>query len=236
MRTDDQTREWRVMRWFRKSSAVAGIASTVLALCGAVPAHAAASYSAAQRYERYLHAQASTNPEAATNAAKFARLSPAKQRIFLAALADPRLLGELTALASTNPGTSKTVASSFRSGVTFQSIAVGRSKSIKAIYPPNSTQTGRWSATQQLFGLTVTRLNVWVTFNTDHNGIPVKALSSGSSSSNLNFLVNISSTNHTPYIQKPAGLAVASTTWHGCVIYKGLGACFDKVQTAKFYQ
>ena len=223
------------MRLFRKSSAVAGIVAAALMVGGTVPANAAPRTSAVHQYESYLRAQSSTNPDAATNLVAFARLSPAKQSSFVAALADPRLLDELTSLASTRPDGAVTVASQARAGVVFQGIASGTAKSVLKAYPSYSTQTGRWSWTESLFGLSITRLNVWVTFNTGYDGVPDKALSSGSSSSNLNLLVNVSSTDHTPYIQKPAGLAVASTTWHGCALFKGLGACFDKVQTAKFF-
>jgi hypothetical protein len=232
------------MRFFRSSSAVVGAVSAALVLSVAVPASAAQS-STTQRYESYLSHRAATSADARVALRKFEHLSSAQKATFLDLLQDPAVFVELTSVAA-KEGTlpahtglvsaSQVVTSAVAPGIlTYRGTVTRGAASPDKIYPSYSTETGRWSWTEQLFGIDITRLNVWVTFNTGYSGVPVKVLSNGSSDANINVFVNVSATDHTPYIQKPAALAVTSTTWSGCALFKGLGACFDKVQTAKFF-
>lgn len=182
----------------------------------------------------------SSEPAAEEVLNSFESLTAAQQEIFVDTLQSPEFLEELTTV---DPSAAAVQDSAEFPGVVnyvseseFQASAPDVSASAARAYPGNSTQRGSWSTSALLFNIPVTTLEVFVVFQTDKNGLPSKTLSSGSASRNLNFFVNISSTNALPYIQKPGRLAVATTTWHGCALFKGAGACFDKVQTAKFFQ
>lgn len=100
-------------------------------------------------------------------------------------------------------------------------------------YPPYTTQTLTASSTSVVLGVTITRLNIWVTFKTGSQGIPKTAVSSGSSATNFNFFIVVSSQNLTPYVTQ--GLAVAKTVWTGSVLVKGSTFRFDKLDTLKAF-
>ncbi|MDN4614569.1 hypothetical protein P5G50_08900 [Leifsonia sp. F6_8S_P_1B] len=111
-----------------------------------------------------------------------------------------------------------------------------RSASIlRANYPANSVATGTATSSCVVLGVTITTLKIWVTFKTGNLGIPKSVASYGSGASNFNFFVTVSATNNPACVDSSKGLAVASTTWHGYVLVKGLGASFDKRDTAKFF-
>lgn len=224
---------------------LSGLVTLSLVLVPVTAASADDATPAAAEFVEHLEELDSTRADVALD--QFEALEPADQEVFLDVLADPAFIDELLTLTQGfEPHTSdysEVIESEEFPGVVEERIEYsveepmdhagkyGRSK-----YPANSTQKGTWTATANVLGIDVTRLTIWVTFTTDGIGVPKKVVSSGSGSFNLNFLISIGSTNHAPYIQLPSKIAVASTTWHGCVVYRGSGACFDKVQTAKFWQ
>lgn len=236
----------------RAISTTAGAALVVAAMVfgGGISAQGAEPHSSVSvsDYSAYLESQIKTNTDASTTLLEFTRLSGEQQVRFVEIISERNLFSELTVLAdsdaaqlSTSSSVSGLDSALYPDAVTYRTeSSVAASEVVKGMASPlgyygdYTTATGTATYIQSLFGIQITKLNVWVTFNTAYAGVPVKVLSHGSSSSNLNLLVNISSTNNPAYIAS-GGLAVASTTWHGCALFQGLGACFDKLQTAKFY-
>jgi hypothetical protein len=106
---------------------------------------------------------------------------------------------------------------------------------LRANYAANSVATGTATSSCVVLGVNITTLKIWVTFKTGNLGIPKSVVSYGSGATNFNFFVNVSATNNPAYVDSSKGLAVATTTWHGYVLVKGLGASFDKRDTAKFF-
>ena len=111
--------------------------------------------------------------------------------------------------------------------------AFGASAGHRIVYPAYTTQTLTASSTSVILGVTITRLNIWVTFKTGSQGIPKTVLSSGSSATNFNFFIQVTNQNLTPYAS--SGLAVARTVWTGSVLVKGSAFRFDKLDTLKAF-
>ena len=111
--------------------------------------------------------------------------------------------------------------------------AFGSSAGRRIVYPAYSVQTLTASSTSVVLGVTITHLNIWVTFRTGSQGIPRTALSSGSSATNYNFFITVTNQNLTPYCT--LGLAVAKTVWTGSVLVKDSVFRFDKLDTLKAF-
>ncbi len=197
---------------------------------------------------------AGTDPVSADSLEAFEDLSRSDQQTVVDVVNDPAFAEEFLDFVVTvdepGPGEPAVVESSelYPGVVEYESSAdvqagtadiVGLQSGFKAgaghriYYPAYSTQTLRASSTSVVLGVTITQLNIWVTFRTGSQGIPKTALSSGSSATNYNFFIVISNQNLTPYASQ--GLAVAKTVWTGSVLVKGSTFRFDKLDTLKAF-
>jgi len=238
-------------------------AATMLTL-GAGAAHAAEpDPSTPDGFAAALEVKASTSSEARKTLNQYKALPSAKKKRLIQILQDPNFIseffdktgdvegtersdvfpGEVTYTESdsvTNPsvtaGTSSYTPTSHGS-VSTASFPTSRAAGlVRASYAANSVATGEATSSCVVLGVTITTLKIWVTFKTGSLGIPKSVVSYGSGATNYNFFVNVSATNNPAYVDSSQGLAVATTTWHGYVLVKGLGASFDKRDTAKFYK
>jgi hypothetical protein len=235
-------------------TSVAVLTAVLLAQSLASSAHADETLqpeSVAEFAESLDHA-ANTDPVAAESAVAFDELSSTDQHKVVEIVSDPAFAQEFLKFVATTeapePSDPVIVEDSDRfAGVEYQSeaqvsdspsivgaiVSSGFSAGRMAVYPANTTQTVRTSSSASVFGVTITQLSIWITFKTASGGIPKTVLSSGSSATNLNFLIVISNQNLTPYVS--SGLAVATTVWTGSVLVKGGAARFDKVDTLKVF-
>lgn len=202
-------------------------------------------------FEASLTDAAASDPVAAESLEAYDALSATRQAELIEILGDPQFVDEFLHLAPEVDPTpySPEVAESevYPDEVTYESevdvqdgpdvvglqAGFGFGAGTPIRYPANTTQTLTVSQSAQIFGITVTKLTIWVTFKTGTSGIPVKALSSGASAVNINVFVQLSNSNAAPFISN--GLAVAKTVWTGSVIVKDGAARFDKVQTLKAF-
>lgn len=192
------------------------------------------------------------DPVAAESADAFDDLSAAEQQTVVDILNDPAFAAEFLDFTAGGPKptvTSPVVEQSelYPDAVQYESsveqdadallvgaaVASGFAAGRAVVFPANTVQTVRGVSTSVILGVTITRLNIWITFRTGTSGVPRQVLSSGSSASNYNFFIVIENDNLTPYISK--GIAVARTVWTGSVLVNGSTFRFDKLDTLKAY-
>lgn len=166
-------------------------------------------------FEEGLREKAASDPEAAENLKKFESLSEDQQETIETVIQDGTAARELadtvdssaTELSEDTPSVQRETPE----GITTQ-----------ATYDVSGTYT----YSQQILGVTVTKLNQDFRWRTGNNQV-LSTTNCTASATNYNVVINITEdTSH--YVS--AGHGFCETVWHGNVIHEGLNVRLDKIQ------
>lgn len=196
---------------------------------GSAPARSAKTATPAA-YVKYLGA--SHEEGAAQTLKEFKGLSTAKQQKYLDYLNDPKALKALLTETS-RPGAAARSTSLYKGDVVLEGkhTATFRPDAVNELAAKGKLSRGTWettyTASQKIFGITVTKLKVWVNYYTDGNLIRQVNFADGAKR-NFNAAVSISMS--VPKAWQSGPYAHGSVNWEGSIIYKGFGIQIDKRQ------
>ncbi|MEV6003200.1 hypothetical protein AB0M25_29015 [Streptomyces griseomycini] len=181
---------------------------------------------------------------------QYKALSPEDQEKYLGYLNDPKLwqsffdsdeeisggpgASAAPAARDASPRTTGDVVTKYNEDVSFVSGATVERETSKAkgvVQARDASWTDKATYTKKIkaFGITVTKLTVWVRYEATRSGARVlKALNSGSSKQNYNFAVLIDADNARPWVG--GNRAHAETVWEGKITASFGSVQLDKVQ------
>ncbi|MBW8738086.1 MAG: hypothetical protein JF621_13495 [Streptomyces turgidiscabies] len=198
-------------------------------------------------YIRYLSSPKFANDEAAARTlSEFKGLSAAGKEKYLDYLNDPKVLEALIlATSEAEPGSDPAAAPTARATAVEESTSSFNGDVVvvaeqEATFTPDAAagaqargklSRGTWetkySHSQKILGVTVTRLSVWVNYYT--NGSKITRVNFAECGKrNFNAAVAISSS--VPKHWLDGSYANGSVVWEGSIIYKGFGVSIDKRQ------
>ncbi|MER7468700.1 hypothetical protein [Streptomyces sp. NPDC097981] len=224
----------------RTAVVLAGLATA--ALLGTGTANASIIAPDALRIASYENSlKNSTEPEAAATLKQFDALAHDKKVKFLDYTEDPENLKALLQEAADVPEAGTTV----HSLVNLKGGDVQIEADSDATFKPDDTDAaavaargklsrGWWDTTysvkQKIFGVTVTKLSLWVNYYTDGSKI-TKVDHADCGKRNYNAAVSIG--HGVPKAQLASGTAIGEVIWEGSIIYRGFGIEIDKRHQVK---